>query len=134
MPSYYDIDDILMEEEVLRKVLGGPPILASTWAAVYGTSGVHKSASMLHSECRRTRKEIQADAACVDLRVRCPYFYELGCKIVPLGENDVPQWHIPTTFLEEKDLQSIRRQFCNFILREVLKNSGNYYEVASHMA
>ncbi|GJN35122.1 hypothetical protein PR202_gb23864 [Eleusine coracana subsp. coracana] len=34
-------------------------------------------------KCLLTRKEIQADAACVDLRVRCPYFYELGCKIVP---------------------------------------------------
>ncbi|PKU78277.1 hypothetical protein MA16_Dca027054 [Dendrobium catenatum] len=31
-----------------------------------------------------TRKEIQADAACVDLRFRSPYFYELGCKILPL--------------------------------------------------
>nr|CAB3501760.1 unnamed protein product [Digitaria exilis] len=39
---------------------------------------------LLSHEQAVTRKEIQADAACVDLRVRCPYFYELGCKIVPL--------------------------------------------------
>ncbi|RWR91953.1 GINS complex [Cinnamomum micranthum f. kanehirae] len=33
---------------------------------------------------QKTRKEIQADAACVDLKSRCPYFYELGCMIAPL--------------------------------------------------
>nr|TKW09584.1 hypothetical protein SEVIR_6G112800v2 [Setaria viridis]TKW09585.1 hypothetical protein SEVIR_6G112800v2 [Setaria viridis] len=38
---------------------------------------------------QKTRKEIQADAACVDLRVRCPYFYELGCKIVPFRYKEV---------------------------------------------
>eukprot|EP01018_Ginkgo_biloba_P019657 Gb_23013 [translate_table: standard] len=27
---------------------------------------------------------MQADPACVDLRSRCPYFYELACKIAPL--------------------------------------------------
>lgn len=32
----------------------------------------------------RTRLEIQADCACVDLRSRCPYFYEFGCKIAPM--------------------------------------------------
>ncbi|RID61424.1 hypothetical protein BRARA_E00575 [Brassica rapa] len=32
----------------------------------------------------KTRPEIQADAACVDLRSRSPYFYEFGCKLQPL--------------------------------------------------
>ncbi|XP_010412482.1 PREDICTED: uncharacterized protein LOC104698786 [Camelina sativa] len=32
----------------------------------------------------RTRLEVQADAAYVDLRSRCPYFYEFGCKFEPL--------------------------------------------------
>lgn len=32
----------------------------------------------------RTRLEIGADAGCVDLRSKCLYFYEFGCKIVPL--------------------------------------------------
>eukprot|EP01018_Ginkgo_biloba_P039426 Gb_08815 [translate_table: standard] len=27
---------------------------------------------------------MQADPACVDLRSRCPYFYEWGCKTAPL--------------------------------------------------
>lgn len=32
----------------------------------------------------RTRLEVQADPACVDLRSRSPYFYELGCKVAPM--------------------------------------------------
>lgn len=32
----------------------------------------------------RTRMEIQADAQSVDLRSRCPFFYEFGCKLAPL--------------------------------------------------
>ncbi|KAF2565921.1 hypothetical protein F2Q68_00024051, partial [Brassica cretica] len=35
----------------------------------------------------KTRLEIQADAACVDLRSRCPYFYEFGCKLQPLAAD-----------------------------------------------
>ncbi|XP_014495564.1 uncharacterized protein LOC106757408 isoform X2 [Vigna radiata var. radiata] len=31
-----------------------------------------------------TRLEIQADSAGVDLRSRCPFFYEFGCKIAPV--------------------------------------------------
>ncbi|MBA0569015.1 hypothetical protein Golob_006479, partial [Gossypium lobatum] len=38
---------------------------------------------------QRTRLEIQADAACVDLKSRSPYFYEFGCKIAPLGSLKV---------------------------------------------
>ncbi|KAL8218641.1 hypothetical protein R6Q57_022014 [Mikania cordata] len=38
-------------------------------------------ASCIHA---RTREEIGADGAHVDLRSRCSYFYELGCKIVQL--------------------------------------------------
>ncbi|KAJ0045170.1 hypothetical protein Pint_06508 [Pistacia integerrima] len=36
---------------------------------------------------QKTRQEIQADAANVDLRSRCPCFYEFGyksCKIAPM--------------------------------------------------
>ncbi|KAG7569848.1 GINS helical bundle-like domain superfamily [Arabidopsis thaliana x Arabidopsis arenosa] len=35
----------------------------------------------------RTRLEIQADAACVDLSSCCPYFYEFGCKLVSLVKD-----------------------------------------------
>ncbi|CAN1187074.1 hypothetical protein LINPERPRIM_LOCUS11224, partial [Linum perenne] len=33
----------------------------------------------------RTRLEIEADAGSVNLRSRCSYFYEFGCKLAPLG-------------------------------------------------
>ncbi|KAJ0045174.1 hypothetical protein Pint_06502 [Pistacia integerrima] len=33
---------------------------------------------------QKTRREIQADAANVDLRSRCPYFYKFDCKIAPM--------------------------------------------------
>ncbi|TKY47539.1 DNA replication complex GINS protein PSF3 [Spatholobus suberectus] len=33
---------------------------------------------------QKTREEIQADSAGVDLRSRCPFFYEFGCKIAPI--------------------------------------------------
>lgn len=39
----------------------------------------------------RTRLELGADATCVDLRSRSPYFYEFGCKIAPL-------WVFPYSF------------------------------------
>ncbi|CAN1769724.1 hypothetical protein LINPERHAP1_LOCUS11389, partial [Linum perenne] len=32
----------------------------------------------------RTRLEIEADAGSVNLRSRCSYFYEFGCKLAPL--------------------------------------------------
>jgi hypothetical protein len=32
----------------------------------------------------RVRKEVQADPACVNLRSKCPYFYEMGCKLADM--------------------------------------------------
>ncbi|KAK1285409.1 hypothetical protein QJS10_CPB20g01852 [Acorus calamus] len=104
MGHYYNIDDIIMEEE---------PILVSFQVGANGvglldpsseTNSVEKgakvdlpfwlahelflrqAASVNVPSCysQKTRKEIQADAACVDLRSRSPYFYELGCKVAPL--------------------------------------------------
>ncbi|KAG8490431.1 hypothetical protein CXB51_013630 [Gossypium anomalum] len=49
----------------------------------------HKPFNALSSEGVLTRLEIQADAACVDLKSRSPYFYEFGCKIAPLGSLKV---------------------------------------------
>lgn len=43
----------------------------------------------------RTRKEIGADAAHVDLRSRCRYFYELGLKIAPLLVSFSLQFSLP---------------------------------------
>ncbi|GAB4852741.1 hypothetical protein Ancab_016950 [Ancistrocladus abbreviatus] len=104
MARYYDIDDILAEEEMI-------PVIFQKSATGVGlldpgseTNNVEQGAKVelpfwlaqeLHARhavtisippCfnQMTRKEIQADAASVDLRSRCSYFYELGCKIAPV--------------------------------------------------
>uniref|UniRef100_A0A0D9X670 Uncharacterized protein n=1 Tax=Leersia perrieri TaxID=77586 RepID=A0A0D9X670_9ORYZ len=105
MPGYYDIGDILMEEEPISVVFQvsangaglldpgaernsvekGAKVDLPFWLA-HGLLSLEQAVSINVPPCftQKTRKEIQADAACVDLRIRCPYFYELGCKIVPL--------------------------------------------------
>uniref|UniRef100_A0A0D9XF83 Uncharacterized protein n=1 Tax=Leersia perrieri TaxID=77586 RepID=A0A0D9XF83_9ORYZ len=105
MPGYYDINDILMEEEPISVVFQvsangvglldpgaernsvekGAKVDLPFWLA-HGLLSMEQAVSINVLPCftQKTRKEIQADAACVDLRIRCPYFYELGCKIVPL--------------------------------------------------
>ncbi|KAF0899667.1 hypothetical protein E2562_021366 [Oryza meyeriana var. granulata] len=105
MPGYYDIDDILMEEEPISVVFQvsangvglldpgaernsvekGAKVDLPFWLA-HGLLSLEQAVSINVPPCftQKTQKEIQADAACVDLRIRCPYFYELGCKIVPL--------------------------------------------------
>ncbi|KAK9282600.1 hypothetical protein L1049_010817 [Liquidambar formosana] len=104
MGHYYDIDDILIEEElvsvVFQKAANGVGILdpgAETSTVEQGSKvelpfwlahelHLRQAVSVNVPACfdQKTRKEIQADAACVDLRNRCAYFYELGCKIAPL--------------------------------------------------
>ncbi|KAF8644198.1 hypothetical protein HU200_066525 [Digitaria exilis] len=105
MPGYYDINDILMEDEPISVVFQvtangvglldpgaesncvekGAKVDLPFWLA-HGLLSLEQAVSINPPPCftQKTRKEIQADAACVDLRIRCPYFYELGCKIVPL--------------------------------------------------
>ncbi|KAF8396938.1 hypothetical protein HHK36_018573 [Tetracentron sinense] len=104
MSSYYDIDDIMMEDEfvsvVFQVAANGVGLLdpgAETNCVEQGSKvelpfwlshelQLRQAVSVNIPACfnQKTRKEIQADAACVDLRNRCPYFYELGCKIAPL--------------------------------------------------
>ncbi|KAG6400419.1 hypothetical protein SASPL_137250 [Salvia splendens] len=82
MANYYDIGDILAEEELVPTVFQ------------YGANGVglfdsSDDADKFHFHDlflarSKTREEIAADAAHVDLRSRSPYFYELGCKIALL--------------------------------------------------
>ncbi|KAK8487242.1 hypothetical protein V6N13_062729 [Hibiscus sabdariffa] len=103
MANYYNIDDILAEEEfvpvVFHKAANGVVIDPSSetnsveqgakvelplWLAqeLYLRQAISISVPACFSQ--RTRLEIQADAACVDLKSRSPYFYEFGCKIAPL--------------------------------------------------
>ncbi|OVA14937.1 GINS complex [Macleaya cordata] len=104
MAKYYDIDDIIMEEELFSVVFQvgangvglldpsaetnniekGAKVELPFWLAQ--ELHLRQAVSVTVPACfnQKTRKEIQADAPCVDLRNRCPYFYELGCKVAPL--------------------------------------------------
>ncbi|KAJ8624098.1 hypothetical protein MRB53_032628 [Persea americana] len=104
MALYYDIDDIMMEEELIsvvfqvgangiglldpgsetNRIEQGAKVDLPFWLAheLYLRQAVGVQLPAAYNQ--KTRKEIQADAACVDLKSRCPYFYELGCMIAPL--------------------------------------------------
>ncbi|XP_015877395.3 DNA replication complex GINS protein psf3 [Ziziphus jujuba] len=120
MANYYDLDDIIAEEErvsvVFRKAVNGVGIDASAetdcveidskvelpfWLAheLY----LRKVVKLKVPTCfnQKTRLELGADAACVDLRSRCPYFYEFGCKIARLFNSCEPE-----TRVEGRDLGS----------------------------
>uniref|UniRef100_A0A1J3D2H5 DNA replication complex GINS protein PSF3 n=1 Tax=Noccaea caerulescens TaxID=107243 RepID=A0A1J3D2H5_NOCCA len=103
MAKYFDIDDILIEEEfvpvVFHKAANGVTIDPSAetncveqgskvevpfWLAQELHSRQAVSINLPACFNQKTRLEVQADAACVDLRSRCPYFYEFGCKLEPL--------------------------------------------------
>ncbi|KAM7262818.1 hypothetical protein ACFE04_000501 [Oxalis oulophora] len=103
MPNYYDIDDILIEEQLVpvlfHKLVNGvkldpgaekdcveqgAKIELPFWLAQ--ELHLRQAVSVTLPPCfnQKTRLEIQADAASVDLRSRSHYFYEFGCKIAPL--------------------------------------------------
>ncbi|KAL8105872.1 DNA replication complex GINS protein PSF3-like isoform X1 [Apium graveolens] len=104
MTKYFDIDDILAEDElvpaIFREATNGVGLFDSTddtnkvepgsklelpfWLA--RELHLRQAVTVNVPPCfnKRTREEIDADAAHVDLRSRCPYFYELGYKIAPL--------------------------------------------------
>ncbi|KAK6929473.1 GINS subunit, domain A [Dillenia turbinata] len=104
MANYYDIDDIIMEDEliwvVFQRAENGVGLLDPGAESNTVEQGAKVElpfwlAQELHlrlvvtinvPQCfnQKTRKEIQADAVCVDLKNRCSYFYELGCKTAPL--------------------------------------------------
>lgn len=104
MADYYDIDHILMEQEpvsvVFRVGANGAGLLdpGSENNNVEAGAKVELPFWLAQDLCtreavsinnptfynHRIRKEMQADPACVNLRSRCPYFYELGCKLAPL--------------------------------------------------
>ncbi|KAL5731721.1 hypothetical protein ACHQM5_004422 [Ranunculus cassubicifolius] len=104
MANYYNIDDIIMEDELVSVVFkvdaSGVGLLDPGAESNIVEKGgkvdlpfwlgqelhMRQAAVVSLPPCfnKNTRKEIQADAACVDLQSRCSYFYELGCKIAPL--------------------------------------------------
>ncbi|CAL0329101.1 unnamed protein product [Lupinus luteus] len=103
MAKYYDIDDIITEEEtvsvIFQKAASGVGIDPSAemdfveagskvelpfWLAheLHLRQAVSVNVPLCFNQ--KTRLEIQADSASVDLRSRCPFFYEFGCKMAPL--------------------------------------------------
>ncbi|XP_073135830.1 uncharacterized protein [Henckelia pumila] len=106
MASYYDVDDILAEEELIPSVFQYAANGVGLFDSSDCTNKVEAASRVelpfwLASELSfrnlismrvppsfdkesKTREEIGADAAHVDLRSRCRYFYSLGCKIAPL--------------------------------------------------
>lgn len=106
MANYYDIDDILAEEEmvpaVFQQAADGVGLLDSSddtntveagskaelpfWLSrdLHVRGVVSVDVPTYFRKASRTRKELVADAAHVDLRSRCQYFFELGLKIAPL--------------------------------------------------
>ncbi|KAF3448834.1 hypothetical protein FNV43_RR09743 [Rhamnella rubrinervis] len=109
MANYYDLDDIIAEEEIVsvvfQKEVNGVGIDPSSetdcvkpgskvelpfWLA--NELHLRQVGTMKVPACfnQKTRLELGADATCVDLRSRSPYFYEFGCKIAPLvGDRDL---------------------------------------------
>ncbi|CAJ1860463.1 unnamed protein product [Sphenostylis stenocarpa] len=103
MAKYYDIDDIIMEEEtvsvIFQKAASGVGIDPSSEMDFIETGSkvelpfwlahelqLRQAVSVNVPSCfdQKTRLEIQADSAGVDLRSRCPFFYDFGCKIAPI--------------------------------------------------
>ncbi|XP_061996436.1 DNA replication complex GINS protein psf3-like [Rosa rugosa] len=109
MGNYYDIDDILAEEELVSVVFqkGANGVGIDPSAEAYSVEPGSRVklpfwlAYELHARqvvtmklpaCfnQQTRLELGADGKAVDLRSRCLYFYEFGCKIAPLvGDRDM---------------------------------------------
>ncbi|KAK7390559.1 hypothetical protein VNO78_25868 [Psophocarpus tetragonolobus] len=106
MDQYYHIDDIIMEEEtvsvIFQKAAFGVGIdPGSTMDYIETGSKVELPFWLAHelqlrqavsvnvASCfdQKTRQELHADSAAVDLRSRCPFFYEFGCKIAPIVDD-----------------------------------------------
>ncbi|CDY20516.1 BnaC04g05280D [Brassica napus] len=77
----------LVKKIYLQKVEQGAKVELPFWLA--HELHLRQAVSINLPACfdHKTRLEIQADAACVDLRSRCPYFYEFGCKLQPLAAD-----------------------------------------------
>ncbi|CAI5977121.1 unnamed protein product [Closterium sp. NIES-64] len=121
MSNYYDLDDILAEDEKLPVTFRtgatgvGRALDPSTDAddlavgakvdlPVWMVPALAKRNMVSALEPRmfgeRIRKELQADAACVNLRACSPYYYSLGTKIAPWVRDKTLTRFLFTTFVE----------------------------------
>ncbi|OAE28058.1 hypothetical protein AXG93_3410s1010 [Marchantia polymorpha subsp. ruderalis] len=83
MANYYDLDDILTEEEIDA----GSDVDIPLWLAHDLCNRKFVTVKLPYFYNERVKKEIRADASCVDLRRWCPYFYELGLKLAPMSSD-----------------------------------------------
>ncbi|KAK3422618.1 probable DNA replication complex GINS protein PSF3 [Eucalyptus grandis] len=154
MGSYYDVDDIIAEEEpvsvVFQKPANGVGIDPSAekncvdqgskvelpfWLA--NELCQRNAVSVLVPPCfdEKTRLEIQADPACVDLRSRSPYFYEFGCKLAPIVADRTLGFLLFSAFRSRyKDVLTKAHTASNVaapkILSRLTKEEVNLYEAA----
>ncbi|XP_044507830.1 DNA replication complex GINS protein PSF3-like [Mangifera indica] len=154
--NYYDLDDILIEEElvpvVFHKSANGVKVDPSAekdcveegakvelpfWLAqeLYLRQAVSINVPACFNQ--KTRREIQADAANVDLRSRCQFFYEFGCKIAPLvGDRTIGKMLLSTFQMRYKDVltkaHTVAYAVASKFLSVLTKEETNLYEAAQN--
>jgi GINS complex subunit 3 len=104
MSKYYDLNDILVEDEVVSTVFHhkangvgnldpgseddnvekGAVVELPLWLAQDLSRRKIIQVNLPPCFGAKVRKEVQADPACVNLRSKCPYFYEMGCKLADI--------------------------------------------------
>ncbi|QDZ18129.1 subunit Psf3 of DNA replication GINS complex [Chloropicon primus] len=109
MAKYYDVDDILAEEETLPTVFNtsvyglgraldpscdskdlpvGSNVNLPFWLADFLSRRKMLKPHLPKFLKKKLRDELQGEAECVDLRDRCKFFYELGRKLCTLQNLD----------------------------------------------
>ncbi|CAH2056785.1 unnamed protein product [Thlaspi arvense] len=154
MSQYYNIDDILAEEELVpavfqvaanvrlfdssddsNKVEPGSKVELPFWLAC--ELHLRQAVSINLPTCfnQKTREELAADAAHVNLKNRCPYFYELGQKLLSLvGDRTIGPLLLATFQKRYKEVLikaqtvalAVAPKFLTLLTREEIK----LYEVA----
>ncbi|GJP55058.1 hypothetical protein CLOM_g14046 [Closterium sp. NIES-68] len=121
MSSYYDLDDILAEDEKLPvtfrtgatgvgraldpstdadDLAAGAKVDLPLWMVPHLAKRNMVSALEPKMFGERIRKEVQADAACVNLRACSPYFYSFGTKIAEWVRDKTLTRFLFSTFVE----------------------------------
>ncbi|KAI5007429.1 hypothetical protein ZWY2020_050874 [Hordeum vulgare] len=99
MPCYYDVANILMEEELISVVFQVTANGVGLLDPGAERNSVEKGAKvdlpfwLAHGMLSLEQAVSINVPPCFTQKVRCPYFYELGCKIVPLvGDKSIGQF------------------------------------------
>ncbi|XP_043689874.1 DNA replication complex GINS protein PSF3-like isoform X2 [Telopea speciosissima] len=89
MAHYYNIDDIIMEEEIISVVFQVAANGVGLLDPSAKTNSVEQGSKVelpfwLAQELHLRQAVAMNVLACFNQKNKCPYFYELGCKIAPL--------------------------------------------------